>query len=298
MLSLSEMALLRRSPAALPLLASVAAGRSPVAALDRLVPRSGYATQAGIAYGSGPRQKLDLYRPEGRPEGRTGPLPVVVFLYGGGWNSGERANYRFVGQALASRGYLAAIPDYRLYPQVRFPAFVEDAAAAVAWARAHAARHGGDPERIALVGHSAGAHIAALLATDAHWLGAAGVPRAALRAMVGLAGPYAFNPLDYGRTRAIFEGLADIDRARPIAAVDGGEPPALLLHGLRDETVHPEQSALFARRIEAAGGRVRTVTYAGLGHIGIVLALAAPFQAMAPVLDEADRFIAAAAGAP
>ena len=146
-----------------------AAGCSPAVVLNALAP-DGLAREAGLAYGEGPSRRLDVYA----PPAAGGPRPVVVFFYGGSWQNGKREDYRFAGAALAAEGFVAMVPDYRKYPEVRFPGFVEDGASAVAWARREAARFGGDPSKLWVMGHSAGAHIAALLAlwqvSAEHWV--------------------------------------------------------------------------------------------------------------------------------
>src|SRR4051812_5018523 len=161
--------------------------------INALVPGDGYRVVHDIPYGDGPRRALDLYV----PEGADGTTPMLVFFYGGGWESGEKESYLFAGQAFASRGYVTAIPDYRVYPDVRFPDFLRDGAAAVAWATRHATDYGAQPGPVYLVGHSAGAHIAAMLTLDGQWLGETGLsPCGAVRATAGLAGPYDFLPLE------------------------------------------------------------------------------------------------------
>ncbi|RYE61073.1 MAG: alpha/beta hydrolase [Hyphomicrobiales bacterium] len=176
------------------------AGCSPLSVFDTLVPKDGGVAKVGsaISYGGAHRQVLDVYAPR---LGAIGRRPVVVFFYGGSWNSGTRTGYAFVGKALAAQGIVVVIPDYRLVPAVRYPGFVEDGAAAVRWTKAHAREFGGDPTRIVLMGHSAGAYIAAMLAVDDRWLKA---DRSAIRGFVGLAGPYDFAPFDVDASRAAF----------------------------------------------------------------------------------------------
>ena len=194
-------------------------GCSAADVVNLLTPRSGYSLQRDVAYAPGPRHTLDLYR----PDAASPRSPLVVFLYGGGWSSGDKADYRFVGQALASRGYLTAIPDYRTYPDVRFPAFVEDAAQAVAFLAAGGAT--GERRPIVLVGHSAGAQIAALLAFDGRYLAAAGAPVCeTIAGFAGLAGPYDFLPLKEERYKRIFPE-ATRPQSQPIAFVDDATPP-------------------------------------------------------------------------
>ena len=260
---------------------------SPLVVINGLVPDSGYTRETGIQYGARPRQKLDVYRPAKAMR----PKAVIVFFYGGSWKWGERRHYRFVGQALASRGYLVVIPDYRLYPEVEFPGFVEDAAAAIKWVHREIPARGGDPDRIVLAGHSAGAHIAALVALDRAYLRDAAVPHSSIAGWVGLAGPYAFDPLKFARIRPIFESAPDPNAARPITFVRRGAPPALLLHGSADRTVGVTNSRQLARRLKSAGVPLRYDLFDGVGHSGILLALAKPFEDKAPVLARISTFV-------
>lgn len=256
--------------------AALLAGCSPAAILNLAVPRGGYRLVGDEPYGPNPRQRLDAYAPA-TAVGRPGPL--VVFIYGGSWRRGERGTYRFVGQALASRGYATVIPDYRLFPEVRFPSFLEDCAAAVAWARAHADRIGADPGRLHLMGHSAGAYNAAMLALDGRWLGAHGLdPRRDVRGLVGLSGPYDFYPFTGEDTREVMAPAADPLQTQPITFADGHGPPMLLATGLDDDIVRPRNTLSLAARTRERGGRVEVRTYPGVGHIGTVAALAAPLQ--------------------
>jgi acetyl esterase/lipase len=258
---------------------------SPVAAFNGLVPKDLGSIRAatGLAYGPGPRRRFDLYS----PRGATGPLPVLLFFYGGSWASGRREDYEFAGRAFAALGFLAAIPDYRLVPEVRFPGFLEDAAEAVRGAARVAPGHSGDPRRIILVGHSAGAYIAAMLAVDPQWLGP---DRASVRGFVGLAGPYDFLPLDGPATRAAFGSADDLPATQPVRFAGPGAPPALLLHGARDETVRPRNSERLADALGREGADARLKIYPGLGHAQILTALAWPLRRSAPVLADAAAF--------
>lgn len=236
----------------------------------------------GIRYGEDPRQTLDLYAPR-----KAGSHPVMVFFYGGAWESGHRHGYGFAARALATKGFVVVVPDYRLVPAVRYPGFVEDGAAAVRWARAHAAEYGGDGERVLLAGHSAGAYIAAMLALDPRWLGE---DRGAVRGLIGLAGPYDFLPLDDPASLAAFGDWPDLEETQPIAHAGPGAPPALLLHGEPDTRVKPRHSIALAKALSAAGNGVRLKLYPGLSHTGIVTALAMPLRGQAPILKEMAAF--------
>lgn len=262
-------------------------GCSPLSAINALVPEDGHQRTVGVAYGPQSRQKLDVYRPDSVDNGK----PVVVFLYGGSWKRGKRENYRFAGQAFASRGYVTVIPDYRTYPEVRFPAFVQDSAAAVAWVRKNISRFGGDPNRIVLAGHSAGAHIAALLAYDKRYLADADVPMTSIAGLVGLAGPYYFDPLKYVSLRGIFETVTDPDEARPVTFVKPGQASSLLIHGKDDTTVWPENSAELTKKLKEARVPVQYVELEDVGHIGILLEVAEPFQEEGGVVDTIDGFL-------
>jgi acetyl esterase/lipase len=224
---------------------------------------------------------------------------VVVFFYGGGWDQGEKRDYRFVGQTLAEQGFVAVVPDYRVYPAVRYPAFLQDSALAVRWARDHAAENGGDPERVFLMGHSAGAYNAVMLAVDRRWLGAVGMdPRRDLRGVIGLAGPYDFLPLHSDELKAIF-GPPDMrPDTQPINHVDGQAPPMLLMTDARDKVVDPGNTERMADRIRERGGQVEAVTFPGLSHALILGAIARPLHFLAPVARRVRGFIAFEDGAP
>ncbi len=239
-----------------------------------------------IAFGSDPRQMLDIYTPAG-----SGKAPVVVFFYGGSWSSGRRQDYAFAARALAAQGFVVVVPDYRLVPQVKFPAFVEDGAAAVAWTRAHIADHGGDPEHIGVVGHSAGAYIALMLALDAQWLAKAGAP-GAIKAAVGLAGPYDFLPfVPGGAADLALGGPGDLAPTQPIRFASADAPPVLLLNGAEDTTVLPRNATNLAAALAAKGVIADVRIYPEIGHIGILLAISKPFRGKAPALADSAGFL-------
>ena len=281
---------IRAGNAAALLAASMVSACSPARLVNALTSGAGSRMTADLAYAPGPRHGLDVYV----PVKSYGPVPVVLFFYGGGWNSGDKATYRFLGRTLAGDGVLVVIPDYRVYPAVGFPAFLEDAALAVSWAERNVARFGGDPRRLFLMGHSAGAYIAAMLALDRSWLRGVGMdPRRDLAGVIGVAGPYDFLPLDSDTLKAIFERGEPLEFTQPINFVDGTAPPLLLLAGAADTTVDPANSARLAARIRAAGGRVEQVLYPGVGHVGLIGAFAPLLRFLAPVLRDTLRFIRA-----
>ncbi len=268
----------------LSLAASLAAAAcSPVQVLNSLAPARLVAD--GVPYAPGERHTLDIYAPRG-----DGPFPVVVFLYGGGWDSGERGLYRFLGGALASHGLVTVVPDYRLYPAVRYPAFLQDNAAALGWTRDTIARYGGDPAQLFLMGHSAGAYNAAMLGLDGEWLGQVGMAPRDLRGVIGVSGPYDFVP-DTDTLRDIFGPPELLPRRMPITYVDGKQPPMLLLTGTADTTVRPGNTSRLAARIEQAGGFVEVRSYAGIGHIEIIGAVGTPLRFLAPTLRDSVLFM-------
>ena len=260
--------------------------------LNATIPSFGYARTADLPYGAIPRQKLDVYRPRSVPADAKPGAKVVVFFYGGYWQYGEKGDYRFVAEALASRGFVAVLPDYRVYPETRFPGFVEDGALAVKWVHDHIAQFGGDPQHIYLMGHSAGAHIATLLALDPHYLQAVGLSTGVIRGAVGLSGPYDFQPDD--SDRAVF-GMQPGDprnpAIEPIHFARADAPPLLLVQGCQDNVVDPQNTIKLARAIRAVGGAVQTIFYHSRGHAGIALAFAWDFRWLAPVLTDTTAFV-------
>ncbi len=214
---------------------------SPATLLNATVASHGVSVTQDVAYAEGPRRRLDIYRPFG-----AGKAPMIVFLYGGSWRTGSKEMYRFVALPLAARGAVVVVPDYRLYPEVAFPAFLDDNARAVAWAAAHATELGGDPSRVFLVGHSAGAYNAAMLGLDPRLLAAAGYDRRRLAGVVGLAGPYDFLPITGDDIKPVFATVGDGPLSQPISYVDGRNPPMLLLAGDADTTVNPRNTFALA----------------------------------------------------
>jgi acetyl esterase/lipase len=263
---------------------------APTAALNALAPADTHTRIADVAYGPLPRQKLDVYRPTATAP--PGGFPVAVFFYGGSWNRGERADYRFVGEALASRGVLTFVADYRLYPEVRYPAFLEDGAQAVALALRDASRWGGDAKRVFVVGHSAGAYNAAMLALDGRWLNAAGRQPSELAGWVGLAGPYDFLPIVNPDVRPVFFHPDVPAGTQPIDYVDSSSPPSFIGAARKDSLVDPERNSVgLANRLRAAGRPVTLRLYDRVNHITLAAAFSAPLRWLAPVLDDVAAFI-------
>jgi acetyl esterase/lipase len=268
------------------LTACLLAGCSPFLYLNTFSPTEQAREHADIAYGPLTRQKLDIFEPVNF---RRHPAPVVVFFYGGAWDSGSKADYRFVGRTLAAKGFIAVVPDYRVYPEVVFPGFVEDAALAVAWAFEHASRFNGDPAQVFLMGHSAGAHIAAMLALDESYLDAREHSPQQLAGWIGLSGPYDFLPLQSRRLKKIFGDPAPRS-TQPIEFVSTAAPPALLISGDADTTVIPRNTRRLAARLREADVDVREIIYPDIGHGRTVAAFSTIADGL-PVVDEVARFI-------
>lgn len=256
--------------------------------LNRLAPRDEVIVQEGLIYGPGPRHKLDVYIPAS--PGRS-PAPIVIFFHGGSWMSGERGIYRFLGAALAANGIVAVIPDYRLYPEVVFPAFVHDAADAVAWTRANACDFGGDPSHIFLMGHSAGAHMAMLVALDHSYLAARRLAPDMLAGVIGIAGPYDFLPLRDPLYMGIFGPARGWPTSQPINFVAGRAPPMLLATAQSDDLVRPGNTYRLAAKLRSMGNEARVKVYARAGHITIIGAFASQLTAFGAVRDDVLRFI-------
>jgi acetyl esterase/lipase len=269
-------ALSRNAPAVVYLVDRTTGGGRDVAMVER------------TTYGENPAHKIAVYR----PHGSEGPLPVIVFLHGGGWHSGDPDDYGFVARGLAPEGFVVVLAGYRLRPEGVYPAMLEDTAKAVAWARANAARHGGDPGRLYLAGHSAGAYNAAMMALDGRWLAAEGLAPADVAGVIGLAGPYDFYPFDKESSQAAFGHWPRPRETQPVAYVRPDTPPMLLLHGERDTVVRPRNTRALAAALEAQGARVEARYYPGMDHNDPLLGLVSPWRRNRQVLDPIVRFVA------
>jgi len=251
----------------------------------------------GLPYADGPRHRLDIYA----PEQRGAPAPVVFFIYGGGWNRGERSDYQFVGRALASRGFVTVIADYRLVPEVTYPGFLEDSANALRWVQDNIANYGGDPNRLFLAGHSAGAYNAVMLALDPSFRQEYGVTMPIL-AVAALSGPYDFYPFEYDEVRNAFGQAPNPEGTQPINLITAEAPPMYLATGTSDPIVRMQNTERFAGRLRAQGVWVTTQYYDGFGHMEPVIALGALWRWRMPVLDDMvgffQRFGAFPSGVP
>jgi len=268
-------------------LAALVTGCSATGAINALVPQATYSGREGVPFGSHPRQKLDVYQPLARGGSRT--PPIVVFFYGGNWDAGERANYRFVGEALASGGAIVVIADYRLVPEVHYPEFLADCAAATNWVFDHARELGGDPANVYVMGHSAGAYNAAMLALDPRWLGAR---RTQLAGFIGVAGPYDFLPIVNPDTRRAFNWPDTPRESQPIAYAARGAPRTLLVAANRDNLVDPQRNTGgLARQLQAAGVPTTVRFLDGVSHTTIIASVAAPLRFLSPLREEVLAFL-------
>jgi acetyl esterase/lipase len=261
--------------------------------VDRFAPGASEhdATPAvGIAYGGDERQKLDIYVPEGKA---AKPYPVLVFFHGGAWRDGERDGYGFLGRAFAARGIVTVVADYRKTPKARFPAFVEDTAAAIAWVNDNISKHRGDVGRLYIMGHSAGAHIAMMAALDRQWLAANGLEPSIIKGVIGLAGPYDFLPLTTDSSKIALGQWPRLTETQPITYARGDAPALLLLTGDIDTVVKPRNSKALAARMAELGGKAQLKIYPKVDHADIMMAVSRPFRSKAPVVADVTDFIGA-----
>jgi len=260
----------------------------PVSLLNAVIPADGMQIKRDIAFGLHRRQRLDIYQP--RNMGVL-PRPVAVFFYGGSWDSGSKQDYLFVAEALTSQGLIVVIADYRLYPELKFPQLMQDPALAVGWVRQHISDYQGDPARLFLMGHSAGAHLAMMLSLNAEYLSQVGLQTSAIAGTVGLAGPYDFLPLTSDRLRAIFAPPEQEWLSQPIRFVSCQQPPLLLMTGLKDRDVWPRNAINLAQAVQAKGGDVTLKTYPEYDHVDLVAKLARPFRRHSPLLADIMAWI-------
>jgi acetyl esterase/lipase len=266
---------------------------SALSLVNAISPNGATKSTSGIPYAPGDRHTLDIYQPAAGIK----QAPVIVFFFGGNWVAGNRGDYAFVGQALAARGFVVVIPDYRLYPQVRYPDFLIESAQAVAWTRREIEAYGGDPEHMFVMGHSAGAYNAAMLALDTRWLEQQGVKPASLSGWIGLAGPYDFLPVENRITRPVFDFPDTPADSQPVNHAGAGAPPALLIAAKSDSVVNPARNTGgMARRLRAANVPVQEVYYDGVSHTTLVASLSTTLRRLAPTLDAVEAFVRSKGG--
>tara|TARA_R110000822_G_scaffold34103_21_gene97123 strand:- start:2436 stop:3326 length:891 start_codon:yes stop_codon:yes gene_type:complete len=263
-------------------------GCSPLAPLNFVISDKHYRLLADQPYGENERQKVDVYFPLENLE----QAPVVVFYYGGSWRDGERGNYAFVGEALAAHGMIGVIADYRVYPEITYPDFMHDSAAAVAWVEKERQQWQKEPQPLFVMGHSAGAYNAAMLALDDRWLGAEGLSRDILSGWIGLSGPYDFIPIINPQVKPVFHHPDTPEDSQPLYHAKADSPPALLLAATPDKLVDPDRNTRqLAARLKELGVSVETDTFESLNHFSILLAMARPFQSWEPIIQRVQQFV-------
>ena len=263
---------------------------SPLGTLNAVIPSGSYTLSADVAYGPLARQRLDIYRPSSAAPAPG--WPVVVFFYGGSWNRGEKADYKFAGEALASRGIVVLVADYRLYPEVRYPDFLKDSALALGYGLKEAARLGGDAKRVFVMGHSAGGYNAAMLALDARWLAEVDRKPSELAGFIGLAGPYEFLPMTNPDAQPVFFHPNYPANTQPIEFANISAPRTFLGAASKDSLIDPQRNTVaLAAKLRAAGAPVTLKMYDGVSHITLVASLAQPLRFLAPTLDDVVAFI-------
>ena len=263
---------------------------SPGSLFSAIVSERSVLVEQDISYGSHHRHCLDVYRPKITKKTKKQNPPIIVFYYGGGWDSGDRQSYGFVGSALASRGFITVIPDYRVYPEVQYPAFMSDAAQAYDWVVTNRTIENNKPQ-IFVMGHSAGAHIGALLTYDRQHLRANNKELPKPDGFIGLSGPYGFDPTQHQRSKHIFQSVKTASEVQPVMQVKKGAPPALLIHGGKDTTVLTLNALRMRDALREVGTSAEAIEIKNLGHIGPILALSKPYRLLSPVLHLVTEFI-------
>jgi len=255
-------------------------------AFNLTITSEGYEIHRDIAYGDNPRQRLDIYVPDRLAK----PAPVIVFYHGGAWRGGDKADYLFVGQAFAENGFIAVMAEYRLFPEVSFPGFMEDAAGALRFVHDHIGAYGGDPAKLFVAGHSAGGYIAVMLAANPDYLRKAGGDPHWIRGVIGIAGPYDFLPFTDPPVREIFS-KAEESATQPVYFMNRKLPPMLLATGDADDVVLPKNTLSAAEKLRSVQSPVEQRIYPGVSHMGIILSLAQGFRDKTPLLEDITRFV-------
>lgn len=263
--------------------------------IDRLFGDGQVAQLAGpVSFGEDSAQKLFVYRSKQAPESTT--LPVLVFIHGGGWHSGDPQDYAFAGRNLADEDMLLVNIGYRLNHNGKFPAMLEDSAKAVRWVYDNIADYGGNPNEIYLIGHSAGAYNAVMLALDRQWLGREGLDDSLIKGAIGLAGPYDFHPFTTDSARNALGEWPKPLETQPITHARADAPPLLLATGSKDTVVKPRNSAALAKAMEGLGAHITHRVFEGMDHKDILITLARPFDRDQRTKHEISAFLASLRG--
>lgn len=271
-------------------MAGFLSGCNTLSLFNTFTPKDGGSQRiaSDIAYGDNPRQRYDVYAPEG--QGATRGL--IVFFYGGGWNTGSRSDYGWMGRSLAAMGYVVAVPDYRLYPEVVYPLFLQDAAAAVQHVRANAKTYGADAQNVALVGHSAGAYIATMLALDISLLKFDPLADNPIKACVGIAGPYDFFPFDVPESVNSFGSFPNPAQTQPINHARKTTTRFLLQHSRADTVCYPRNATALHAVLTEAGAASELKLYDGLSHQDCAAVFSVPFRKKGSLRADCEQFLA------
>jgi acetyl esterase/lipase len=274
-------------------LAQLAAACTPLGALNALAPKekNSRLLKANVAYGADRRQAYDVYAPVNEADTGSGAAPMLVFFYGGGWDSGSKDLYTWAGRALSSLGYVVVVPDYRLVPQVRFPDFLEDSEAAVRHAMANSGDFGADPQRLGLMGHSAGAYNAIMLTLAPNYLNLPANGPGAVRAVVGIAGPYDFYPYDVPSTINAFGQWPKPEQTQPVNHARRTGAKFQLIYSRGDKVVGIHNARNLAAKLKAAGDEVDLVKYDKPSHPDMVAALSLPLRGRANTFSDVRDFL-------
>lgn len=264
-------------------------GPAVLSAVDRIAGGDrGAQLKVSAATGDHPSQKVVVWGPE--DSSSNDPRPVLLFVHGGSWRSGDPDDYGFVARAFVPEGFVVVLAGYRLHPDAVYPAMLEDTAAAVRWTREEIAAHGGDPEQIVLAGHSAGAYNVVMASLEERWLGAHAIETSEISAVIGLAGPYDFVPFDSESTIASFGHVADPHTTQPLTHIEGEAPPMLLIHGEKDSLVRIRNSRILAEELGKFDGQAETLFYPEMEHNDPLISLAAPWRSRRDLVAEIAAF--------
>lgn len=265
-------------------------GPAVLAAVDRITGGTGGAELKGkIATGDHGDQKVLVWGPETQPANE--PLrPVLFFVHGGSWNSGDPEDYDFVGRAFAEQGFVVVLSGYRLGAPGKYPGMIEDTARAFSWTHTEIESYGGDPQNIVIAGHSAGAYNMMMIALQDKWLAPHALSPSDIAGVVGLSGPYDFLPLESESTIASFGHASDLDATQPINHVSDTAPPMLLLHGEKDTTVGVFHSRNMTQLLEKAQRPVSLALYPEMDHADPLISIAAPWRTRRDIVGKIADF--------
>lgn len=265
-------------------------GPAVLSAVDRLSGGSdNVALKAEISTGESAAQKLYVWGP-GQQTENSEKRPVLMFVHGGSWRSGDPVDYGFIGRSFVPKGFVVVLAGYRMHPEAVYPAMLEDTASAIAWTRSEIEQYGGDPDHIVVAGHSAGAYNVVMTALEEQWLGRLGHSPSDLAGVVGLSGPYDFYPFDSDSTRNSFGPAENPEATQPINHVNGDAPPMLLIHGEQDTLVYPRNTRELAKRLSEAGADATTRFFTDMEHNQPLIALAAPWRNSGEIDDAIAEF--------